>query len=74
MSSPGRSRTYVANPDSKSGGPCRQTNRGMWGLGYWPESPSAQSGALNRDASDGQGRLISGPEQAGARARRVAAG
>ncbi len=26
--SPGRSRTYVANPDSKSGGPCRQTNRG----------------------------------------------
>ena len=27
-SSPGRSRTYVANPDSKSGGPCRQTNRG----------------------------------------------
>ena len=29
--SPGRSRTYVASPDSKSGGPCRQTNRGMWG-------------------------------------------
>ena len=28
-SSPGRSRTYVASPDSKSGGPCRQTNRGM---------------------------------------------
>ena len=27
--SPGRSRTYVASPDSKSGGPCRQTNRGM---------------------------------------------
>src|SRR5690348_16220715 len=27
-SSPGRSRTYVACPDSKSGGPCRQTNRG----------------------------------------------
>ena len=27
--SPGRSRTYVANPDSKSGGPYRQTNRGM---------------------------------------------
>ena len=26
--SPGRSRTYVASPDSKSGGPCRQTNRG----------------------------------------------
>lgn len=26
--SPGRSRTYVASPDSKSGGPCRQTN---WG-------------------------------------------
>src|SRR3954468_13849249 len=28
VSSPGRSRTYVASPDSKSGGPCRQTNRG----------------------------------------------
>ena len=27
--SPGWSRTIVANPDSKSGGPCRQTNRGM---------------------------------------------
>lgn len=27
-SSPGRSRTYVASPDSKSGGPYRQTNRG----------------------------------------------
>ncbi len=27
--SPGRSRTYVASPDSKSGGPCRQTNRGL---------------------------------------------
>ena len=27
--SPGRSRTFVASPDSKSGGPCRQTNRGM---------------------------------------------
>ncbi len=29
VSSPGRSRTYVAIPDSKSGGPCRQTNRGL---------------------------------------------
>ena len=29
LCSPGRSRTYVASPDSKSGGPCRQTNRGM---------------------------------------------
>jgi hypothetical protein len=27
-SSPGRNRTYVACPDSKSGGPCQQTNRG----------------------------------------------
>ncbi len=27
--SPGRSRTYCANPDSKSGGPCRKTNRGL---------------------------------------------
>ena len=26
--SPGRNRTYVACPDSKSGGPCQQTNRG----------------------------------------------
>lgn len=30
-SSPGRSRTCVAHPDSKSGGPCRQTNRGTLG-------------------------------------------
>ena len=30
---PGRSRTYVASPDSKSGGPCRQTNRGSSQLG-----------------------------------------
>lgn len=28
LGSPGRSRTYFANPDSKSGGPCRKTNRG----------------------------------------------
>ncbi len=28
LGSPGRSRTCVASPDSKSGGPCRQTNRG----------------------------------------------
>lgn len=27
-SSPGRNRTYVACPDSKSGGPYQQTNRG----------------------------------------------
>jgi hypothetical protein len=26
--SPGRNRTFVASPDSKSGGPCQQTNRG----------------------------------------------
>ena len=32
--SPGRSRTCVASPDSKSGGPCRQTNRGLSGSGY----------------------------------------
>ena len=52
LCSPGRSRTYVANPDSKSGGPCRQTNRGMWGLGYWPHSPSAQSGGPEEAASN----------------------
>ena len=28
LCSPGRNRTYVACPDSKSGGPCQQTNRG----------------------------------------------
>ena len=28
VGSPGRNRTYVACPDSKSGGPCQQTNRG----------------------------------------------
>ena len=28
LGSPGWSRTIVASPDSKSGGPCRQTNRG----------------------------------------------
>ena len=33
LCSPGRSRTYVASPDSKSGGPCRQTNRGMRATG-----------------------------------------
>ena len=36
ISSPGRSRTYVASPDSKSGGPCRQTNRGMWRQAWAP--------------------------------------
>src|SRR5687767_1596370 len=41
-SSPGRSRTYVASPDSKSGGPCRQTNRGSAALSL----TSALVGAL----------------------------
>ncbi len=31
--SPGRNRTYVACPDSKSGGPCQQTNRGLSRMG-----------------------------------------
>ena len=34
--SPGRNRTFVAIPDSKSGGPCQQTNRGTTRLrGLW---------------------------------------
>ena len=43
--SPGRSRTFFANPDSKSGGPCRKTNRGSM-----PHSTSpARTTASRRD-------------------------
>ena len=50
-SSPGRNRTYVACPDSKSGGPCQQTNRGL------PQPCAAPGSLVSRARSD----LSSGP-------------
>src|SRR3712207_696684 len=50
--SPGRSRTYVACPDSKSGGPCRQTNRGSatgsgaYAMGHREDPAEGQHGAV----------------------------
>lgn len=41
---PGRSRTYVAYPDSKSGGPCQQTNRpSVIPVGLEPTSSTVKS-------------------------------
>ncbi len=55
--SPGRSRTFFANPDSKSGGPCRKTNRGSM-----PHSTSpARTTASRRDwRADPRGARLGG--------------
>ncbi len=54
--SPGRSRTYVASPDSKSGGPCRQTNRGSTDAGHQPTHPALRLGVLVERIEDAAAR------------------
>ena len=59
--SPGRSRTCVACPDSKSGGPCRQTNRG---------SSRDEHRVVQRRGRSGAGRSGGARRRGGRRATR----
>ena len=51
--SPGRNRTYVACPDSKSGGPCQQTNQGTPGPAREHSKGTREAGGASHPVADG---------------------
>ena len=59
--SPGRNRTSVASPDSKSGGPCQQTNRGTPGP---PDRPRVVPGAGHNGGVNTPATSAAGPPRA----------